>query len=127
LDLGAHFDEVLCVQRETSMKPFRVGIGAGHLLRERLAESGWNVLNRTKLQVVCFTPSDKKWDMAIHQRAAAAVVESGGAWISSILLGGKKPALRACITNYRTELQHIEMLPAILSKVRHNLSAQKVN
>lgn len=99
----------------------------GDLLRERLTESGWNVLNRTKLPVVCFTPSDEKWDMAIHQRAADAVVESGSAWISTILLGGEKPALRACITNYRTEPQHIETLLAILSKVRHNLSARKVN
>jgi glutamate/tyrosine decarboxylase-like PLP-dependent enzyme len=99
----------------------------GDLLRERLTESGWNVLNRTKLPVVCFTPSEEKWDMAIHQRAADAVVESGSAWISTILLGGEKPALRACITNYRTEPQHIETLLAILSKVRHNLSARKVN
>ena len=31
----------------------------GDLLRERLTESGWSVLNRTKLPVVCFTPSDE--------------------------------------------------------------------
>jgi hypothetical protein len=65
--------------------------------------------------------------MATHQCAADAVVQSGRAWISTILLGGKKPALRACITNYRTEPQHIEMLVAVLLKVRRDLSARKMS
>jgi glutamate/tyrosine decarboxylase-like PLP-dependent enzyme len=99
----------------------------GDLLRARLKESGWCVLNRTRLPVVCFTPSDSEWDMVTHQCAADAVVQSGNAWISTILLGGKKPALRACITNFRTEPQHIDTLLAVLSKVRQDLSAQKVN
>lgn len=99
----------------------------GDLLRERLEERGWSVVNRTRLPVVCFTPSDVEWDMATHQCAADAVVQSGSAWVSTILLGGRKPALRACITNYRTEPEHIETLLAVLSKVRQDLSAQKVN
>jgi glutamate/tyrosine decarboxylase-like PLP-dependent enzyme len=48
----------------------------GDLLRERLMESGWSVLNRTRLPVVCFPPSDEDWDMATHQCAADAVVQS---------------------------------------------------
>jgi glutamate/tyrosine decarboxylase-like PLP-dependent enzyme len=99
----------------------------GDLLRARLKESGWSVLNRTRLPVVCFTPSDVEWDMAMHQCASDAVVQSGSAWISTILLGGKKPALRACITNYRTGPEHIEILLAVLSKIRYDLSAQRVN
>ncbi len=99
----------------------------GNLLRDRLEESGWNVVNRTRLPVVCFTPSDVEWDMATHQCAADAVVQSGSAWVSTILLGGRKPALRACITNYRTEPEHIETLLSVLSKVRQDLSAKKVN
>ena len=90
-------------------------------------ESGWSVLNRTRLPVVCFPPSDEDWDMATHQCAADAVVQSGSAWVSTILLGGTKPALRACITNYRTGPEHIETLLAVLSKVRDELSAQRVN
>jgi len=99
----------------------------GDLLRERLTASGWSVVNRTRLPVVCFTPSDQEWDMAMHQRVSDSVVQSGSAWISTILLGGKKPALRACITNYRTGPEHIEILLAILSKVRYDLSTQKVS
>jgi glutamate/tyrosine decarboxylase-like PLP-dependent enzyme len=96
-----------------------------NFLRERLEKSGWSVVNRTRLPVVCFTPSEEEWDIATHQCAADAVVQSGSAWISTIILRGKKPALRACITNYRTEQQHIETLLAILSKIRHDLSLRK--
>jgi len=30
LNLGTGLNEALCVERETTSKPFRVGIGAGH-------------------------------------------------------------------------------------------------
>jgi glutamate/tyrosine decarboxylase-like PLP-dependent enzyme len=96
----------------------------GDLLRKRLTASGWSIVNRTKLPVVCFTPSDEEWDMAMHQRASDAVVESGSAWISTIMLGGKKPALRACITNYRTGPEHLETLLVVLSNVRDGLSTR---
>ncbi|MGD0619685.1 MAG: pyridoxal-dependent decarboxylase [Bryobacteraceae bacterium] len=96
----------------------------GDFLRERLMASGWRIVNRTKLPVICFTPANEEWDMATHQCAADAVVQSGIAWISTILLGGKTPALRACITNYRTGPEHIETLLAVLSKVHYDLSAR---
>lgn len=89
----------------------------GDLLRGRLCASGWAILNETRLPVVCFTPSDQVWDMAAHQRVSDAVVESGSAWISTVLLGGTRPALRACITNYRTEPKHVETLVNTLSKI----------
>jgi hypothetical protein len=56
--------------------------------------------------------------MATHQRVSDAVVKSGSAWISTILLGGSVPALRACITNYRTQPEHIEKLVIALTKAR---------
>lgn len=90
----------------------------GNLLRERLSANGWTILNETELPVVCITPSDKIWDMATHQRVSDAVVKSGSAWISTMLLAGSRPALRACITNYRTQPQHIEMLVTALSRFR---------
>jgi glutamate/tyrosine decarboxylase-like PLP-dependent enzyme len=90
----------------------------GDFLRSRLRASGWSIVNQTSLPVVCFTPMDEQWDMAKHQRVSDAVVESGRAWISTILVGRKKPALRACITNYRTGPEHIEILLDALSAVR---------
>jgi glutamate/tyrosine decarboxylase-like PLP-dependent enzyme len=95
----------------------------GDLLRERLTASGWTIVKRTMLPVVCFTPSNEAWDMAMHQRASDAVVESGRAWISTTQLDGKKPALRACITNFRTGPEHIEILLKVLSNVRDRVSA----
>ena len=90
----------------------------GDLLRKRLVESGWTVLNRTRLPVVCFAPSDGEWDSAACQRASDAVVRSGSAWISTILLGGLKPALRACVTNFRTGPEDVEALIEVLSRAR---------
>ena len=97
----------------------------GKLLHERLIAGGWNVVNRTELPLVCFTPANENWDMAMHQKAADAVVASGKAWISSVLLGGKVPALRACITNYRTGTQDIETLVAVLAEVRDAVVARR--
>jgi glutamate/tyrosine decarboxylase-like PLP-dependent enzyme len=94
----------------------------GDLLRDRLTASDWTIVNRTKLPVVCFTPSSEEWDMAMHQRVSNAVVESGRAWISTVVLDGKKPALRACITNFRTGPEHIEILLKALSNVRDSVS-----
>lgn len=92
----------------------------GDLLRNRLLEENWKIVNRTPLPVVCFTDGEAEWDLSVCQKVANAVVESGRAWISTIQLGKRKqPALRACITNYRTEPQHLDALIAILNQVRH--------
>ncbi len=99
----------------------------GDLLRERLEQEGWRIVNRTPLPLVCFTPADEHWDMAAHQRAADAVTASGRAWISTILLKDEIPALRACITNYRTEPRHIEILIETLRQARDSkASAESV-
>jgi glutamate/tyrosine decarboxylase-like PLP-dependent enzyme len=94
----------------------------GDYLRAHLKVNGWRIVNDSQLPVVCFTPANENWDMATHQRAADAVVQSGHAWISTILLGGKTPALRACITNYRTTEEHVETLLEVLSNVREQIS-----
>jgi glutamate/tyrosine decarboxylase-like PLP-dependent enzyme len=93
----------------------------GDLLRNRLAQENWQIVNQTPLPVVCFTDSRVDWNLTECQRIANAVVASGQAWISTIQLGKqKRPALRACITNYRTESSHIDALLAILRQVRHS-------
>ena len=40
---------------------------------------------------------------------ARYIVQSGTAWISTVKIAGR-PALRACITNWRTERRHIDRL-----------------
>ncbi len=96
----------------------------GDLLRKRLTATGWRIVNRTPLPVVCFTPANETWDMPMHQRACDAVLKTGRAWISTISLDGKQPALRACITNYRTGPEDIETLIDVLASVRNSLAKE---
>jgi hypothetical protein len=49
---------------------------------------------------------------------ADAVVGSGSAWISTVSLGGRLPAIRACITSFRTEERDLDALVDSLSRVR---------
>ena len=91
----------------------------GDVLRRRLVQENWKIINQTSLPVICFTDAKAEWDYTTHQRIADAVIVSGEAWISTIQLGQQKqPALRACITNYRTESRHIDALLAVLNEVR---------
>ncbi|HEX4064999.1 MAG TPA: aminotransferase class V-fold PLP-dependent enzyme [Acidobacteriaceae bacterium] len=95
----------------------------GDRLRGRLIENGWHIVNATPLPLVCFTMDG--WTLGDCQHIANAVIESGQAWISTIQVGPhQQPALRACITNYRTEPEHLETLIAAVDRERalHNTS-----
>ncbi len=94
----------------------------GDLLRRRLGEGGWEVVNETPLPVVCFVHPDAEGRTAAFlDRVAADVVASGDAWISTAVLGEVGPALRACITNYRTGPEDIDALVAALGRARDRL------
>jgi glutamate/tyrosine decarboxylase-like PLP-dependent enzyme len=92
----------------------------GDLLRRELETSGWEVVNRTKLPVVCFVdrrdPEGKS--VAFIEAVAREIVSSGEAWISTTRLNKDLPVLRACITNYRTEPEDILALVRALNKAR---------
>ena len=91
-------------------------IRMGNLLRARLTESGWELVNQTPLPLVCFTHRERLTNFTAHQDLATRIVASGKAWISTIQLGEHKaPALRACITNYRTDESHLSRLVDCLS------------
>jgi glutamate/tyrosine decarboxylase-like PLP-dependent enzyme len=74
----------------------------GQLLRESLAASGWRIVNSTPLPVVCFTRNG-----LVPSKLLAAMRERQIAWMSEALVGGV-PAMRACITSYKTTEQDIE-------------------
>jgi hypothetical protein len=79
------------------------------------------VVNDTPLPVVCFVdarhPDGRSADRL--QALATHVVGSGRAWISTVRLGPEaRPALRACITNYRTDLDDVSALLAALDDAR---------
>lgn len=106
------------VRRQTEM---------GDRLRERLREAGWGIVNDTPLPVVCFVDAGKEGgkeggrdgrSAAFLEAVAAHVVGSGEAWISTVSLGEAGPALRACITNYRTGPEDLDALVAALGRAR---------
>jgi len=91
----------------------------GERLRERLREEGWEVVNETPLPVVCFVDRGAAGrSAAFLEGVAADVVASGEAWISTAVLGEVGPALRACITNYRTAPEDVDALVAVLGRAR---------
>jgi aromatic-L-amino-acid decarboxylase len=89
----------------------------GDLMRARLREHGWEVVNRTPLPVVCFTEGPDGRDGTRLSAIAEHVVASGRAWVSVGALAGR-PALRACITSYRTTADDIESLVEALAEAR---------
>jgi glutamate/tyrosine decarboxylase-like PLP-dependent enzyme len=83
----------------------------GALLRENLRAAGWTIENDSPLPVVCFTHPSGADPHAIAMR----IVSSGEAWISTTIFT-RKPVLRACITNYRTQPSDIEALIESLAR-----------
>jgi glutamate/tyrosine decarboxylase-like PLP-dependent enzyme len=97
----------------------------GDLLRQRLGEEGWTVVNDTPLPVVCFVDSQREGrSAAFLDGVAMDVVASGEAWISTVALGEVGPALRACITNFRTGPGDVEALVASLGRARERLGSR---
>lgn len=91
----------------------------GDLLRETLAAAGWEILNETPLPVVCFS----------HPRLAPSqllamlddIYDQGTVWISETRLREQIPALRACITSFRTQAQDVAFLGDVLGKTLNRL------
>ncbi len=91
----------------------------GDLLRERLRAEGWVVVNDTPLPLVAFVDAGKDGrSQAFLDAVAADVVASGEAWISVARLAELGPALRACITHYKTGPEDLEVLIRALGRAR---------
>jgi aromatic-L-amino-acid/L-tryptophan decarboxylase len=82
----------------------------GDHLRARLRDEGWAIVNETPLPVVCFVADAAERASGADLAALARAVEgSGAAWISVAQLAGR-PALRACITSYRSTEEDVDAL-----------------
>lgn len=82
----------------------------GEALREGLRASGYLIENQTMLPVVCF--SHARWE-GRHTEMSSVVHQlqsSGDFWVSTIFLPNGRPAIRACITSYKTSLSDIQAL-----------------
>jgi glutamate/tyrosine decarboxylase-like PLP-dependent enzyme len=95
----------------------------GEELRRALEASGWQVVNRTPLPVVCFVDSEHPAGRSDEhlERIVQTVIASGEAWISTTRIGGGQTVLRACIGNYRTETEDVLALVAALNRARAGL------
>jgi glutamate/tyrosine decarboxylase-like PLP-dependent enzyme len=84
----------------------------GEFLRTELTRYGWRVVNQTRLPLVCFVDGEHPdgGTLPYLEALARTVVASGDAWISTTRLGGGRPVLRACVTNYRTTEEDVVRL-----------------
>jgi glutamate/tyrosine decarboxylase-like PLP-dependent enzyme len=88
-------------------------VALGDRLRARLRERGWQVVNDTRLPLVCFVRPGAS-DEALR-RIAASVRADGKAWIAVSRDGGRA-ALRACITSHRTREADVDALVDLLDQ-----------
>jgi glutamate/tyrosine decarboxylase-like PLP-dependent enzyme len=92
----------------------------GDLLRGKLEASDWEIVNDTRLPVVCFRDRQGPEGGSVEfiEAVAREVVSSGEAWISTTRLYGDIPVVRACITSYLTEPEDLDSLMASLDSAR---------
>ena len=93
----------------------------GVYLREKLHETGWIVVNNTQLPVVCFTHTDIRSGKTTTNQILWKIYERNRVWISDVELGGKEPALRACITSYKSNEGDVDCLIEELENARHQM------
>jgi aromatic-L-amino-acid decarboxylase len=90
----------------------------GNVLREALVSSGWRIVNQTPLPLVCFTR-----DGLVPAQLVAALQERQIAWMSEVRLGAT-PAVRACITSFRTTETDIYSVVSEMNRlVDHEIQA----
>lgn len=99
-------------------------VDLGNVMRDRLRQAGWTVVNDTALPVVCFTDRPDSHDIEGQagrlQAMADQVVAGGRSWISTVRVAGR-PALRGCITNFETTPRDIEMLVEDLAAAQRQI------
>ena len=90
----------------------------GEVLRSSLERTGWHIVNRTPLPLICFTReglTPSKFLAELHRRQIA--------WMSEVQLDGGAPVLRACVTSFRTTEQDIEWVVAEMSRIFSGMSS----
>lgn len=83
----------------------------GELLREQLAASGWRIVNKTPLPVVCFTRPSLDIPTFL-----ARLREEQIAWMSETHCAGQ-PVLRACVTSFKTTVHDVHAVVDGLNRI----------
>jgi glutamate/tyrosine decarboxylase-like PLP-dependent enzyme len=85
----------------------------GDVLRTSLERTGWRIVNRTPLPLVCFTR-----DGLVTSKFLAELYRRQIAWMSEVQLdSGAPPVLRACVTSFRTTEGDIEWVVDQMSSI----------
>ncbi len=117
---GKVFLSLLVAGWEGYAEALRHQVAMGDLLRRRLRDESWEIVNWTPLPTLCFRDPElvaRGGENALRA-VVQTVVESGSAWVSSTRVGVGDVVLRACITNYRTQPEDIEALVESLGRAR---------
>lgn len=89
----------------------------GHLLKQSLSNSGWQIINDTPLPLVCFTR-----DGLDHSQFLATLRENQIAWMSEAAVKGIT-VLRACVTSFRTTESDIQTVVEEMNRLFREQSA----
>lgn len=84
----------------------------GDVLRGSLERTGWRIVNKTPLPLVCFTRDGlvpSSFLKELHRRQIA--------WMSEVHLDGSSSVLRACVTSFRTTEQDIEWVTSEMARI----------
>lgn len=91
-------------------------VSIGDHIRRRLRDAGWEVVNASRLPLICFTHPEIRGGSVDAREVAKRVCTGGQAWISSLTLPGHGQVLRACVTSYRTDEGDVEVLIEALER-----------
>jgi glutamate/tyrosine decarboxylase-like PLP-dependent enzyme len=88
------------------------------ILRAKLTDAGWIIVNDTPLPLVCLTHDDIRAGRSSTAAIVRSVQARGQVWISDVVLGQHERVLRACITSFRTVEEDLDILVAELERSR---------
>jgi aromatic-L-amino-acid/L-tryptophan decarboxylase len=94
----------------------------GDVLRTKLARAGWTVVNDTVLPLVCMTHDDIRCGRCTTADVVRLIQARGRVWVSDVVLGRREPAVRACITSFRTNEEDLDVLVDELERARTSQS-----
>ncbi|MCH7689943.1 MAG: aminotransferase class V-fold PLP-dependent enzyme [candidate division Zixibacteria bacterium] len=89
----------------------------GEFLRLELIEKGFEILNQTPLPVVCFTHQALIETGLSTREVLSELYSKREFWISDTRLKNKIPALRACISSFRTNKEAVRKLVRALQLI----------
>lgn len=89
----------------------------GDLLRKKLTENGWSIMNNSELPVVCFTDEEYSSDKKFTKVILTKIYQNSQSWLSVYPIRNIN-TFRACISNYNTSESDLDELVKELNNER---------